>query len=151
YLKKIARQKKMKIDITTVHQNLDEVYWKMAQWPQKKLPSNSAKNFNLVKFNAYEFVINNAPAWHKYESMIYWYENIELDPEFDIHQYIIEHGHKIFNADAPDIFFNLNREINKIFRLGHFGISFDSLTHFNLFDHTNWPTLERKLLKLKSS
>ena len=39
--------------------------------------------------------------------MIYWYENLCDDPDFDIHEYIIENGKKIFantrNASAGSI------------------------------------------------
>ena len=50
----------------------------------------------IVSFSQNEFCIVSAPPWVKYESMVYWYENLCDDPDFDIHEYIIENGKKIF-------------------------------------------------------
>ena len=76
---------KKKIKQTIVHQNLDNVYWELHKSAfDQKLKSH------VVKFEADEYSLQTAPPWVKYESMIYWYEHLLEDPEFDIHANGIE-------------------------------------------------------------
>lgn len=121
-----------------IHQNLDEVYWK-----QVELNTDS----KIVKFDESEYCINSAPPWIKYESMIYWYENVSSDPDFDIHEYIIENGKKIFGDDTHENFFLICQEM-----ISAISINFNSedLEDFNLHDHTNLEYVEDKVIALNS-
>lgn len=67
--------------ITVIHQNLDSVYWRIS--PRQK---NNQEGNVVVRFQDNEFSIQSSPPWIKYESMIYWFENLTEDPEFDIHE-----------------------------------------------------------------
>ena len=123
-----------------IHQNLDEVYWKLVK---------TGKEQGLVSFSDDEYCIISAPPWVKYESMIYWYENLCDDPEFDIHEYIIEKGKKIFSEDTSENFYAICEDI-----VSHLNLEIDEdyLEDFNLYDHTNLAFIEKKLeLNLKPS
>ena len=137
---KIPNQIKKKIDqnvnITIIHQNLDDIYWKMIQ----------EKNFQgVIEFGTNEFCINSAPPWIKYESMVYWYENLCQDPDFDIHSYLIEYGKKIFNEDTLDDFLKLSKQILTISDLH---IDPKELEDFNLYDHTNLDQVQASVKQL---
>ena len=136
-----AMLKKVRPDISAliIHQNLDEVYWKMVN---DFLPIQ-----DIVKFNDKEYCINTAPPWVKYESMVYWYENLGDDPEFDIHEYLIENGKKIFGDDTQDNFLTLAMEMIKLCDLD---ISQDDISDFNLFDHTGLDFIEEKIETFKN-
>lgn len=125
---KIPHQVKVKlpnIKDLIIHQNLDGVYWKQIELGQKS---------NFVKFSENEICINTAPPWVKYESMIYWYENLCDDPEFDIHEYIIENGTKIFTSDAQENFELICNQMTQALKIN---IDVDTLSDFNLYDHTS--------------
>lgn len=124
------------INQTIVHQNLDEVYWNLIELEQSD---------KIVRFNEEEFCINSAPPWIKYESMIYWFENMSDDPEFDIHEYIIENGKKIFGDDAYDNFLLMSEEMIDALKLK---IERSDLEDFNLFDHTNLEYIQEEVEKL---
>lgn len=123
---------------TIIHQNLDEVYWKMRSDSQES---------KIVKFSEHEFCINSAPPWVKYESMIYWYENMDNDPDFDIHEYIIEKGKKIFNEDIHDNFLAISQELASAVSLN---LSEEDLENFNLYDHTGLEYIEEKIQALSN-
>lgn len=120
---------------TIIHQNLDEVYWKLIK---------EDKEEGIISFNENEFCINSAPPWIKYESMIYWYENLVDDPDFDIHEYIIETGAKIFTDDTQEGFLNICLDL-----IGHLDLEIESdyIEDFNLYDHTQLEFIEKKLHK----
>ena len=122
-----------------IHQNLDEVYWSLIEENQER---------GIVSFSDEEFCIVSAPPWIKYESMIYWYENLCDDPEFDIHEYIIENGKKIFVDDTRDNFLLICGEI-----MGHLNLDIDEdeLEDFNLYDHTKLEFIEEKIMNLENS
>jgi len=124
------------ISQTIIHQNLDEVYWKLLDLDQ---------NDKIIQFNENEFCINSAPPWIKYESMLYWYENLTDDPEFDIHEYIIENGKKIFGDDANDNFLLLSEEMILAMKLK---ITRDEVEDFNLLDHTRLERIEESVSQL---
>jgi hypothetical protein len=124
---------------TIIHQNLDEVYW-------KQIENND--NNKVIKFNENEFCINSAPPWIKYESMIYWYENLCDDPEFDIHEYIIENGKKIFSEDTHENFFHICHEMIKAIKID---FDIDELEDFNLLDHTSLEFVEEKIYNYENS
>ncbi len=121
-----------------IHQNLDEVYWKQVELNQES---------KVVKFDESEYCINSAPPWIKYESMIYWYENVSSDPDFDIHEYIIENGKKIFGDDTHENFFLICQEMISAI---HIDFDSDDLEDFNLHDHTSLEYVEDKVISLKS-
>ncbi len=116
-----------------IHQNLDKVYWKLAEDQDK---------VEAVCFNPQEFCLLTAPPWVKYESMVYWYENLCNDPEFDIHSYIIENGKKIFSDDTHENFILICIQIINFLKLN---IEEDEIENFNLYDHTNLDYVEETL------
>lgn len=126
-----------KLKQTIIHQNLDEVYWKQVK---------SDQSSEVIKFSDNEFCINSAPPWIKYESMIYWYENLCDDPDFDIHEYIIEKGKKIFGDDTQDNFQLLCLQLIKASNLDDESIDYEN---YNLYDHTRLEFIEDSLLELK--
>jgi len=127
-----------KIKQVIIHQNLDEVYW-------KQIENNS--DHKIIKFTDQEYCINSAPPWIKYESMIYWYENLCDDPDFDIHDYIIENGKKFFSDDTRDNFLQYCTEMGEAINIK---LDMDKLEDFNLHDHTNLDYVEEKISGLKS-
>ncbi len=63
----LVKSKMGDVKQTIIHQNLDEVYWNL---------KSDGEEEKIVRFDDDEFCINSAPPWVKYESMIYWYENL---------------------------------------------------------------------------
>ncbi len=98
---KLVEERCPHLKSTVIHQNLDEVYWKLIK---KDLEQG------IISFSQDEFCIVSAPPWIKYESMIYWYENLCDDPDFDIHEYIIENGAKTFSDDTKENFLGICNE-----------------------------------------
>lgn len=131
-------QKNPDIKSVIIHQNLDEVYWKQIE---------ENLNYKIIKFNENEYCINSAPPWIKYESMIYWYENLCDDPDFDIHEYIIENGKKIFGDDTHENFILICIEMIKAIKLD---VDQDELEDFNLHDHTNLEFIQEKVYSFKN-
>jgi len=124
---------------TIIHQNLDEVYWKMAE---EGIESTN----QIVKFDQREFSLQTSAPWIKYESMIYWYENILEDPEFDIHEYMIETGRMLFNSSVIDNFLYLSEKISKSLNLE---ISTSDLEDFNLYDHLKLDRVLERIQDVK--
>jgi hypothetical protein len=122
-----------------LHQNLDEVYW-------KQIEENNS--FEIVKFNDFEFCMNSAPPWIKYESMIYWYENLCDDPDFDIHEYIIENGTKIFNENTHE---NFSILCEQLIKTSSIQVPSEVTIDFNLYDHTKIQYVEDKILELNKT
>ncbi len=135
---KLVKDQNPHTESVIIHQNLDEVYWKQIELNQDN---------KVVCFDQNEFCINSAPPWIKYESMIYWYENLSNDPDFDIHEYIIENGKKIFSDDTHENFFSMCKEMITAIRIN---FDLDELEDFNLHDHTNLEFIEDKVLELDS-
>jgi uncharacterized iron-regulated protein len=132
----LVKHKNKNLSSVIIHQNLDEVYWKQIEL---------GKNDKVVKFNDDEYCINSAPPWIKYESMIYWYENLSNDPDFDIHEYIIENGKKIFGDDTHENFHLICQEMISAISID---FDLDQLEDFNLHDHTSLEFIEDKVLEL---
>ncbi len=109
---------------TIIHQNLDEVFWKLKE---------GQRDNQVIKYDEFEFSIQSSPPWVKYESMIYWYENILEDPEFDIHEYMMESGLMAFNSTVYDTFNYIAQKLVQVYRLD---ISAEEIEDFNLYDHT---------------
>lgn len=129
----LLEKRNPKLEQLIIHQNLDTVYWKLAQ---------TETQAETVYFNKNEFCLLTAPPWVKYESMVYWYENLCNDPEFDIHNYIIENGKKIFSDDTHENFSLICEQIINFLGLQ---ITSDQIDHFNLYDHTNLEYVEETL------
>jgi hypothetical protein len=114
-----------------LHQNLDSPYWKILK---------HHKNIThqvVIKFNSNEFCLLSSPPWMKYESMCYWYENLYDDPEFDLHQYIIENGLKLLSTNTVDNFEFLCKQIISLFKLKIQDLS------FNLYDYSKYDFLQK--------
>lgn len=127
--------------ITTIHQNLDHVFWTLHKL--KKHPRLGQRD-TIVQFNDHEFSIQSSPPWIKYESIIYWYEHILDDPHFELHEYIMESGLS-FNSTVPDTFVFLTEKI--IEALGIEVSSFD-IEDFNIYDHQKIDLIEKKIFNL---
>lgn len=119
-------KKKLKgIQQTVIHQNLDEVYWKLSS----KTKSNKD---HIVKFNDFEFSLQTSPPWIKYESMIYWYENLIEDPDFDIHDYVMNIGLFQLNSNVPENFLFLAKKIQSSLKIE---ADEETIEDFNIYDH----------------
>lgn len=121
-----------------LHQNLDAPYWKIVN--KKRTISEQM----VIKYNAHEFCLLSSPPWMKYESMCYWYENLYDDPEFDLHQYIIENGLKLLSTNTVDNFTFLGKQIILLFKLQ---LKAEDLS-FNLYDFTKYDFLQKYIKKV---
>jgi hypothetical protein len=122
-----------------VHQNLEAIYWRL---------SSKREGLNqIIKFNNHEYVLQTSPPWIKYESMIYWYQHLSDDPDFDIHEYIIEHGTKLFDSNSNDNFIFLSKALLDI--LNH-PTNEERLHDFNLYDHSKVEYVSETLNKITS-
>lgn len=117
---------------TIIHQNLDELYWRQ----QGKLKGE------IYKFAQREFTLQTSPPWVKFESMIYWFENLCEDPEFDIHQYIMENKIKTFSTNAEENFLLLLKHITSTLDLE---IPQEELEDFNLYDHRKLEFIDKRI------
>lgn len=122
---------------TIIHQNLDEVFWKLKE-----------QDDEVVKFSDSEFCLQTSPPWVKYESMVYWFENLCEDPDFDLHQYLMGSGTMALNSNVPENFHYLLKELSDSLILN---LDEDSLEDFNLVDHNQIPLILEKIEKLESS
>ncbi|MBT3981365.1 MAG: ChaN family lipoprotein [Bacteriovoracaceae bacterium] len=137
-VQKLLKDSNIKKSHTIIHQNLDHVYWKLKD---AKIKSS------IVKFSNSEFSIQSSPPWIKYESMVYWYENLIDDPDFDIHEYIMETGSKTFSSSTVDQFHTLCHEIYKSLNLRpHIK---DKIENFTLYDHRKIDFIQRQIDKIK--
>lgn len=123
-----------------IHQNLDIPFWKL---------NKDDLNFNqhVLKFNDKEFSLQTSPPWIKYESLIYWYENLYEDPEYDIHEYMIESGMLAFNANAQDTFLFICQKIKESLSLTN--IHESNIEDFNLYDYQKISIIIERVEKLK--
>lgn len=121
------------LEQTIIHQNLDEVYWRQKE---------NKKSYEVVRFNREEFVLLTSAPWVKYESLIYWYENLLEDPDFDIHESFYGEKEMGISANIPENFLFICEEI-----LNSLSIDFpkDNIDNFNLYDSKNLPHVERIL------
>ena len=140
--KQVLSKAHTKFKQTIVHQNLDKVYWKLESTAMGR------KKTQVIEFDENEFSIQSSAPWVKYESMIYWYENLLEDPEFDIHQYMMESGLKSFTENANDTFLFLTE---KMINALNFKIPKSSLEDFNLHDHQKMSFIIKKAESIKSS
>lgn len=130
---------KKKSSKTILHQNLEEIFWRL---PISQLGSKST----FWKLNKDEYVLQNSPPWIKYESMIYWYENLVDDPDFDLHEYILETGTKVFSSSVTDNFLYLSKMLNEALGLN---LTSADIEDFNLYDFQSLPVVTKKIKKLR--
>ena len=135
--KKVREKSAKKFKDIIVHQNLENLYWNIYEQSEQ----DAAKSL-VVKFSDYEFSLQNSPPWIKYESMIYWYENLCDDPEFDLHEYIIETGLKSFNGNIYENFFYLCKKLNSTLDLN---LEKEELENFNIYDHQSLDIVLEKI------
>lgn len=131
---------KKKLKYTILHQNLEEIYWRL---PLDKTQSGSS----FWKIRPRVFVLQNSPPWIKYESMIYWYENLVDDPDFDIHEYILETGSKVFSSSATDNFLYLSKLLNETLQLR---LSQSEIEDFNLYDSQSLELISQRIGRIPS-
>lgn len=115
-LPKIVRdlaQKKLSINLNDIiiHQNLDKVFWKLNQ---KKI---NLKDSQIVQLSNKEFSIQSSPPWAKYESFVYWQENIDDDQDFDLHEYLREKGQEKFSGDRSEFLSHTINTLIQVFKL----------------------------------
>lgn len=134
-LEKIAENVIENYRATIIHQNLDEVFWKIHE-------VEIEKHNQIVKFGDLEFSLQTAPPWIKYESMIYWYENLSDDPEFELHDYILNTGILNLHSNVPENFLFLCEKIRKTLE---FDVSDEEMEDFNLYEHQNLSIVSDKV------
>lgn len=122
-----------------IHQNLEEIYWRIYD-ENEGMASQSI----VVQISESEFSLQNSPPWIKYESMIYWYENLCDDPEFDLHDYIIETGLKSFNGNIYENFYYICKQLNDTLE---FNLENEELEDFNIYDHRSLELILEKINK----
>ena len=137
----VQKKSKTKIPATIIHQNLDEVYWKLGI-------HDIEENNQVVKFNKNEFSLQTSPPWIKYESMIYWYENLCEDPEFDIHDYIMNNALFTINTNVTETFHFLCEKIIKALKLP---VDQEDLEDFNLYDHSKLKFVLERIERIPRS
>lgn len=137
----VAKKMNPELRQTIIHQNLDDVYWKLKQ----SQSITKAGLGPLVQFDEFEFSLQTSPPWIKYESMIYWYENFIEDPNFDMHEYMLDTGFLAFNSSVPDTFHYLTKAIAESLGLKD-EYPFDD---FNIYDHQKLKLIEKKISRLK--
>jgi hypothetical protein len=125
----LVTKKKPLLVQTIIHQNLDEVFWKLKE---------DQRDNQIIKYNDLEFSIQSSPPWVKYESMIYWYENLLEDPEFEIHEYVMDSGLMTFNSTVFDTFTYITEKLSYTFSLD---LSREEIEDFNLYDHSKMDYL----------
>lgn len=137
--KKVMQKSKRELKYTIIHQNLDTVFWALEEKKSKA---------DIIAFNESEFSLQNSPPWLKYESMIFWYEHLSEDPEFDIHNYVIETGKLLFNNDIYDNFLFL---LNKIRDSLNLKSTPQNLDDYTLFDYYSLDKVLAQIEKNSSS
>jgi hypothetical protein len=137
-----SRFKNRTISQTIIHQNLDDPYWAITE------SDDDSNDFKVIEFSKNEFCIFSSPPWMKYESMCYWYECMMDDPDFDLHEYIIEKGLKIFNDSTVESFSWILSQLIKILSLDADHID---IHDYNLYDHSKMEFIEKIIMKKKST
>ena len=120
-----------------IHQNLDEVYWKLHE-------VNIEKHNQIIRFDDNEFALLSAPPWIKYESMIYWYENLADTPELEINDYLLSEGVLYLNSNVPENFLFLCEKIREALEIED-KIELEALEDFNLYEHQKLEIVTDKI------
>ncbi len=120
-----------------IHQNLDEVYWKLHE-------IHIEKHNQIIRFEDNEFALLSAPPWIKYESMIYWYENLADSPELEISDYLLNEGVLYLNSNVPENFLFLCEKIRETLEIED-KIDLEDLEDFNLYEHQKLEIVTEKI------
>ncbi len=123
-----------------IHQNLDEVYWRLQE-------INIEKHNQIIKFEENEYALLSAPPWIKYESMIYWYENLADSPELEINDYLFNEGVLYLNSNVPENFLFLCEKIRETLEIED-KIELESLEDFNIYEHQKLEFVTEKISQL---
>lgn len=131
--KKLKQKCEKEINQTIIYQSLDEVYWNSI------LEKDKIDDFQVVKFTDDEYCMISSPPWMKYESLCYWYEGLISDPEFDIHEYLITNGYKIFSEDPADSYVETRNILRNFLELELGEID------FTIYDHQKSTYLKQRM------
>ncbi|MCB9062686.1 MAG: ChaN family lipoprotein [Halobacteriovoraceae bacterium] len=123
------------INQVIIHQNLDEVYWKLKD-----------TNEVIISFSQNEFSLQTSPPWIKYESMIYWYENIDEDPDFETREIVIHKGLKSFTDSTNENFIFL---LKIICQRAQLILPEDDIENYNLYDYHSIEIIKNKIKEIK--
>ncbi|MFZ4712240.1 MAG: ChaN family lipoprotein [Bacteriovoracaceae bacterium] len=126
-----------KIKQTIIQQNLEDVYWRLPKTPRSQ----------LIRFSSGEFHLQTSPPWIKYESMVYWFENLTDDGESDIYLEAVTTGLKSFDANVLDHFSLITKKIHHKLK---FKKSDVDLEDFNLYDQTKLTSMTKKIRGMKN-
>jgi hypothetical protein len=132
------RLPKRKIEQTIIHQNLEDVYWRL----------DGSEAEQVIQFKSGEFHLQTSPPWIKYESMVYWFENLTDDPEYDLHHHIMATGLKSFDANVVDHFHLITKQVTNNLKLD---VKLSTMEDFNLYDQTKISTINKKIKALKNA
>ena len=119
-----------------IHQNLDHPYWE-----------SNGEISEIIQFTPREFSLQTSPPWIKYESMIYWYENLCEDPDYDLHEIEIQKGLRLFNSNVIDNFLGLCKKMNQSLDLQ---IDLEDISHFELLDYNGLEQVQNEIEDLKT-
>ena len=114
-----------------IHQNIDEIYWSI---------SSTKRPGSILQFSNSEFALLSSPPWIKYESLLYWYENIVDDPDFDLKQSTARN----LTASAHEQFLELSKLVASFLNLPPWEFTDD----FSLYDYRQLSVLWKKLQKI---
>lgn len=133
----VSNLSKGPINQLIIHQNLDDVFWKIKN-----------TDSSIVKFSENEYSLQVSPPWIKYESMICWWENIINDPEYDLHEYILEKGVESHSSEVSEKLFFFSQLVNQTLELG---VQKRELENFNILNSQNLNPILKKVKSLKNS
>ncbi len=122
-----------------LHQNMKHVYWKLGKKSNKTA---------LVTFKDKEYCLINSPPWTKTESLVYWYENFLDDPDFDIHEHLIETGLKALGNHSESHFQHLVFQLLRFYQLESL-YDKNEIESFNLYDHLSIDFILKTIHSLK--
>jgi uncharacterized iron-regulated protein len=126
-----------KIKQTIIHQNLEEIYWRLPH----------SEKSEVIQLKSGEFHLQTSPPWIKYESMVYWFENLTDEGASDLYLQTITSGLKSFDANAIDHFSLITKKINYKLKLKNNDLD---LEDFNLFDQNKLQLMTKKINLIKN-
>jgi hypothetical protein len=127
-----------------IHQNLDQVYWKLA----RKKAAPFFQHDQIIQFNNREFALLSAVPWIKYESMIYWHETDSSDTDSILYEGQLSRMAKNLGDNAYDNFLSFSKEVIKALSLPD--IEMAEIENFALHDQFQLKLVMNKIKKLKS-
>ncbi len=123
-----------------IYQNIDHIYWSRAS-------EDKETSDHLAMLSPNEISILSSAPWLKYESLLYWYDYLSEDPEFDIHHYILEHGKKIFKDETFDHFWDIKTNFANF--LSQYDIK--AKQDYHIYDHSSLDQVINRIESLKES